>query len=154
VVEIRLPALRERSEDIPVLAQRFLDDAGRVYRRPAAHFTAEALAALQDYPWPGNVRELKNVIERALILCRGESVSVEDLPLLSPSRPRITADAMSSLEHLTLADLERALIRRVLDQSQGNVTKAAQALGLSRAALYRRLEKFGIEAHLGVDAAS
>jgi len=146
VVEIALPALAERSEDIPVLARRFLEVFATKNRKRVGGFTDEALRALAAYAWPGNVRELENVIERAVILCRGERIGTAELPL--SGQPPPAANATSGLEALsdyTLDELERAMIKRVLDEHKGNISRAATALGLSRAALYRRLEKFGLQ---------
>jgi DNA-binding NtrC family response regulator len=142
VVEIRLPPLSERPEDVPLLARRFLADFARKNRKSVVGFTDEAERALVHYGWPGNVRELENVIERAVILCRGDRVSPAELPLGAPASA--SAPTLGSLSDYTLEELERAMIQRVLDQHEGNISRAATALGLSRAALYRRLEKFGL----------
>jgi DNA-binding NtrC family response regulator len=142
VVEIRMPALAERPGDVPLLAAFFCDKFARKNRKSIAGFTDEALAALSVYGWPGNVRELENVIERAVIVCKGEKITPRDLPLASAAAAH--APALGSLADYTLEELERAMVQRVLEQQGGNISRAAQALGLSRAALYRRLEKFGL----------
>jgi len=143
VVEVRLPPLVERLEDVPLLARRFLGDFARKNRKPVVGFTEGAERALTEYGWPGNVRELENVLERAVILCRGTHVGLAELPLGQPAarRPR---PELGGLGEFTLEELERAMVQRALHEHGGNISRAATALGLSRAALYRRLEKFGL----------
>jgi DNA-binding NtrC family response regulator len=135
-VEIRLPPLRERQEDIPALAMHFLRSHATRYRKDIEGFAPEALDALLRHPWPGNVRELDHAIERAALLAEGPTVRAADLGLA----PDI-AEEGTRIDAMTLADVEAHLIRRALDRAGGNVTDAARALGLSRSALYRRLEK-------------
>jgi DNA-binding NtrC family response regulator len=133
-VEIRIPPLRERREDIPLLAQHFLQRQARKYRRMLSGFSPAAQQAMLDYSWPGNVRELEHTVERGLLMARGERIELDDLRLRS-SAPSADLDAMS------LEDAERWFIERTLARFDGNVGKAADALGLSRSALYRRLQK-------------
>jgi DNA-binding NtrC family response regulator len=133
-VEIRLPLLRERREDIPLLAGHFLQRQSRKYRRKVSGFSPEALQALADYAWPGNVRELEHTVERGLLMARGERIELDDLRL----RP---AAAAADVDAMTLEEAERWFIDRALARFDGNVGKAADALGLSRSALYRRLQK-------------
>jgi DNA-binding NtrC family response regulator len=135
-VEIRLPPLRDRTEDIPLLARHFLERHAARYRRPANAFEPAALAALVRHPWPGNVRELDHVVERAVLLAPGECLGAGDLALASAED-----GGLAPLEQMTLADAERVLIRRAVERAGGNVTVAARALGVSRSALYRRLER-------------
>jgi DNA-binding NtrC family response regulator len=142
VVEIRLPPLCERPEDVPLLAKRFLGDFARKNRKPVVGFTDEGEQALKSYAWPGNVRELENVLERAVILCRGTHIGQAELPLGQSPSP--VGPALSGLGEFTLEELERAMVQRALDEHGGNISRAATALGLSRAALYRRLQKFGL----------
>jgi DNA-binding NtrC family response regulator len=142
VVEIRLPPLCERPGDVPLLANVFRDKFARKNRKSIAGFSDEALAQLGAYAWPGNVRELENVIERAVIVCKGDRIGARELPLGPPGAT--PGPTLGSLADYTLEELERAMVQRVLDQQGGNISRAAQALGLSRAALYRRLEKFGL----------
>ena len=137
-IEIHLPPLRERREDIPLLANHFLAQHARRYGRQVTGFEPEAMRALLAHPWPGNVRELEHTIERAVLLTRGESIRLEDLGL----RARPT-DGPVRLEEMPLAEAEKHLIRLALERYDGNVSRAAQALGLSRSALYRRLQRFG-----------
>ena len=138
-VEIRLPPLRDRRDDLPALAAHFLQMHAQRYRRPLAGFEPEAMQALLSHPWPGNVRELDHVIERAVLLALGDSVQIEDLGLRTAD-----GDGAAALEQLPLEQVERELIRRSLKRHDGNVSEAAKALGLSRSALYRRLERHGL----------
>jgi DNA-binding NtrC family response regulator len=134
-VELRLPPLRERRDDIPELASRFL---GGAPAGPARRLSAAAMDALLAHPWPGNVRELEHVIQRARLLATGDEIAPSDLML------RARGDAAPRLEDMTLEQVERYLIERTLAAQGGNVTEAARALGLSRSALYRRLAGLGI----------
>jgi DNA-binding NtrC family response regulator len=128
-VEIRLPALRERREDIALLGAWFLEQHG---------FEPEAMEALRAHAWPGNVRELEHAVERAVLLAAGSRVRAADLGLRPADGGAVT------LESLTLDEVERELIRRALKRHDGNVSEAARALGLSRSAFYRRLERHGL----------
>ena len=139
-VEIRLPPLRDRHEDIPVLADHFLRLHRERYRRPIMGFTPEALDALRHHMWPGNVRELDHVIERAVLMSSGHIVTAFDLALEATPDARLSA----RLEEMSLEDAERLLIRKALARFEGNANRAAEALGLSRSALYRRLQKYGL----------
>jgi DNA-binding NtrC family response regulator len=139
-VEIRLPPLRDRHEDIPVLADHFLRLHRERYRRPIMGFTPEALDALRHHLWPGNVRELDHVIERAVLMSGGNIVTAFDLALEATPDARLSA----RLEEMSLEDAERLLIRKALARFEGNANRAAEALGLSRSALYRRLQKYGL----------
>ncbi len=138
-VEIHLPPLRDRREDVPGLARHFLDLHARRYRKSLSGFDAGAMEALLHHPWPGNVRELDHVIERAVLLARGTELGGADLGL----RPA-GAGGAAALEQLTLDEAERVLIQRALQRASGNVSDAAKLLGLSRSALYRRLERHGL----------
>jgi DNA-binding NtrC family response regulator len=138
-VEIRLPPLRERREEIMQLASAQLERKAAQYARRVKGFDAGALAALQQYAWPGNVRELNSVIERSLLLASGAEIGAADLRLA-------VAKAPPSLEEMSLEDAERALIRSAIRRNGGSVPAAAEALGLSRSAMYRRLEKLGLKA--------
>jgi DNA-binding NtrC family response regulator len=137
-VEIHLPALRERREDIPVLAMHFLSNYATRYRRPVQGIEPAALQTMMQYAWPGNVRELEHMMERAVLMCRGEQLQPADLGI-GAQRP-----AAQNLEELSLESVESILIRKALQRFQGNVSQAAEALGLSRGALYRRMEKYGL----------
>jgi DNA-binding NtrC family response regulator len=139
-VEIRLPPLRERREEILELATAQLARKAAQYGRAVEGFDAGAIAALQQYAWPGNVRELNSVVERSLLLAAGEAIGTADLRLSAAKT------GPPSLEDMSLEDAERALIRSAIRRNGGSVTAAADALGLSRSAMYRRLEKLGLKA--------
>jgi DNA-binding NtrC family response regulator len=139
-VEIHLPPLRERREDVPELAALFLARQAKRYGKDVGGFTPESMRALLDHPWPGNVRELEHVVERAVLMCDRDRIGVEDL-VLRPAR----ASVPPPLEAMTLEEAEKHLIERAL-RLHTNVTDAAKALGLSRSALYRRLQHFGLRA--------
>ncbi len=137
-VEIHLPPLRDRREDIPTLAMHFLTHFAARYRRPVRSLDATALQNLMQHSWPGNVRELEHTMERAVLMCRTEHLQPADLGL------GVQRSASPNLEELSLEAVESILIRKALQRFQGNVSQAAEALGLSRGALYRRMEKHGL----------
>ena len=137
-VEIHLPPLRERREDIPPLAAHFLSRYAQRYRKQVQGIDPAALQLMLHYAWPGNVRELDHTIERAVLMSREDIIEVSDLGL-SPARVSTQA-----LEEMSLESVESILIRKALSRCNGNVSQAAEALGLSRGALYRRMEKYGI----------
>lgn len=138
-VEIRLPPLRERPEDIPLLAMHFLGRFQRRYRKEIAGLDRAATEALRAHCWPGNVRELAHVVERAVLMATGPLVRVADLGLAPAGGKEARL-----VEEMSLEDVERLLIRKALKRHEGNVSRAADALGLSRSALYRRLGKHGL----------
>ena len=137
-VEIHLPPLRERRDDIPLLAGHFLKQFAARYRRPVTGFSPDGMRALLAYSWPGNVRELAHAVERATLLAEGAAVTAADLSF------RAVTDAAPKLDEMSLEEVERALITKALARHDGNVSLAAQALGLSRSALYRRLQRHGL----------
>ncbi len=137
-VEIHLPPLRDRREDIPPLTAHFLARHTQRYRKQIAGVTPAALMLMMQYDWPGNVRELGHTLERAVLMAHGSQIDVSDLGL---SKLRASSQA---LEEMSLESVESILIRKALARCQGNVSQAAEALGLSRGALYRRMEKYGI----------
>jgi DNA-binding NtrC family response regulator len=137
-IEIHLPALRERREDLPVLAAHFLGMHAKRYRKSLQGFDKPAMQALLDNPWQGNVRELNHVIERAVLMSQGHLVRLGDLALRSASSTATRLDEMS------IEEVEAFLIKKALGRFSGNVSQAAQALGLSRSALYRRLQRYGL----------
>jgi DNA-binding NtrC family response regulator len=139
-VEIRLPPLRDRREDIPLLAAHFLGRSGARYGRPDLRFSPDAVDALLRHGWPGNVRELRHSVERAVLLADGDEVGVEHLGL------RQAPEGSLRLESMELDEAERILIRKALSRNRGNVSRAAEELGLSRSALYRRLKRHGLQA--------
>ncbi len=139
-VEIHLPPLRERRDDIAPLAEYFLRQHSERYRRGAMTFTPQALDALRAHAWPGNVRELDHVVERALLMSSSNVVTAFDLALQTTPDSRLS----SRLEEMSLEEAERILITKALARFEGNANRAAEALGLSRSALYRRLQKYGL----------
>ena len=146
VVEIQLPPLRERTGDIPLLAQKFLREFAHENGKPLNAFTADALEWLMNYSWPGNVRELRTAIEHAVVLCRGEKISARDLPApvraggqsgnLAPSLAR---------NDLTVREAEKQLIIRALKETDGNRTLAAKKIGMSRRTFHRKLHLYHLE---------
>ena len=155
VFEIHIPALRERIEDVPALAEAFLEELGRTMERPAAGISRDAHEWLLAYHWPGNVRELRNAIERAILLCDGGLIAREHLPapVTRPdgTRPPANGGALDPEAPLPpggvdLEQIERGLVERAVRDAKGNKSKAARLLGLTRAQLYSRLEKYGISA--------
>jgi len=137
-VEIHLPPLRDRREDIPALAGHFLARYAARYSRPVHGLDPAALQALLQYAWPGNVRELEHTMERAVLMCRADMLQPADLGI------GLQRSQMQNLEELSLESVESILIRKAMQRFQGNISQAAEALGLSRGALYRRMEKYGL----------
>ena len=137
-IEIPLPPLRDRREDIPLLARHFLTQHAQRYRKPVTGFDAPAMQALLDHAWPGNVRELDHAIERAVLMSQEDLVRGRDLGL------RAAKDAAARIEDMSLEEVDGFLIKKALARYDGNVSQAAKALGLSRSALYRRLQRFGL----------
>lgn len=153
VFEIVVPPLRERPEDILLLAESFLDELGTTMGRPAAGISRDARDWLLAYPWPGNVRELRNAIERAILLCDGGLIARDHLPAVvgRPEEVRVAsnngsfdADAPLPPGGIDLEDVERAYVEKALEQTRGNKSKASRLLGLTRAQLYSRLDKYGL----------
>lgn len=138
-VEIHLPSLRERRGDIPLLATHFLNRYSERYRKAVRSFEPSALTFLLDYNWPGNVRELDHAMERAVLLAQGDMIRASDLGL------RVSREGTPQrLEEMSLEEVEALLVRKAIGRYSGNVSQAAEALGLSRSALYRRMQKYGI----------
>jgi DNA-binding NtrC family response regulator len=138
-VEIRLPPLRDRPEDIPILAETFLRQQAERYGREVEGFSAPAMDALKGHRWPGNVRELRHSVERSVLMARGRRIEPGDLGL------RRREGGSELTEELTLQEAERLMIEKALERHQGNVSRAAEALGVSRSALYRRLKSLEID---------
>jgi DNA-binding NtrC family response regulator len=137
-IHLHLPPLRERAEDIPALAAHFLGRHRAHYRKDIQGFAAPALRAMAAYPWPGNVRELDHAVERAVLLAKGREIQPEDLAL------QAARGGAANLDDMSLEDVEKYLVQRTLARHGGSATKAADALGLSRSAFYRRLQRFGL----------
>ncbi len=137
-VEIHLPALRDRREDIPLLAMHFLNRCRARYRKQVAGFSPPAMQQMMQYPWPGNVRELEHTVERAILLCRGDEIDAANLAITT------ARSSAQSFDNMSIDEVEALLVRKVLRRCDGNISQAAEALGLSRAALYRRIQKYGL----------
>ena len=137
-VEIHIPPLRERGNDIQLLADFFLGKYARKYHKPVKGIDREARAKLQAYPWPGNVRELQHAVERAIVLSHGETLCPDDFLLYPPVR------ATGVPPTLNLQHLERQAVERAMQLSGGNMNQAAELLGITRYALYRKIEKLGL----------
>jgi DNA-binding NtrC family response regulator len=143
VIRIELPPLRHRSEDIPLLVNHFIEKFAQDAKRPVEGISAEALAALKCHEWPGNIRELEHIIERAMLLGKGATIGLEDLPPHLIARGEgafVVSQALA--KQLTLDELEREYIDRVLESTHGNKTEAARILGVDRTTLYRKLEEY------------
>jgi DNA-binding NtrC family response regulator len=137
-IEIHLPPLRDRREDIPLLAQHFLQGHAQRYRKDLSGFDPAAMRSLLENSWPGNVRELDHAVERAVLMAQGGQVKAGDLVLRTPR------DGNPRLEDMSLEEVESYLIKKTLARYDGNVSHAAKTLGLSRSALYRRLQRYGL----------
>ncbi|HEX6891973.1 MAG TPA: sigma-54 dependent transcriptional regulator [Chryseolinea sp.] len=140
-IEIEIPALRERFEDIPLLANHFLKHYASKYDKNVNKISEGAMARMHKHPWPGNIRELQHAIERAIILSGGSVLQPEDFNF-APATTK--DDGQLALEQYNLEEVEKLLIRKVLKKYNGNITQAASELGLTRSSLYRRLEKYGL----------
>jgi DNA-binding NtrC family response regulator len=140
-VAITLPPLRDRVTDIPLLANHFLGVYARKYQKSSLKFAPDTMKKLQAYNWPGNIRELRHTVERAVILCDGDMLQPDDFMLQNLLQQ---GGMEQSLDSYNLDDLEKWAIQKAMTRHQGNITKAAEELGLTRAALYRRLEKYGL----------
>jgi DNA-binding NtrC family response regulator len=137
-IEIHLPALRERREDVPLLAAHFLRQFAQRYRKSLTGFDVNGMQLLLEYTWPGNVRELEHAVERAVLMAQDEQLHPSDLGL------RSGREGLTRLEEMSLEDVECLLIKKALARYEGNVSQAAETLGLSRSGLYRRLKKYGL----------
>jgi DNA-binding NtrC family response regulator len=144
-VEITLPPLRERDDDVQLLAQHFAQVYAARNRQPMPEFSAGALRKLREHTWPGNVRELQHAVERAIILGAGPVLLPTDFSFRNPESATASAPAATVAENpLPLLEVEKNTIQQAIERHQGNLTKAAKELGLTRTALYRRLDKHDI----------
>jgi DNA-binding NtrC family response regulator len=141
-IEIHIPPLRDRAGDIPLLVTHFAQQYARKYGRPELQVPADVMSRLVQYHWPGNVRELKHAVERAVIMSEGNSFALNSIGLAPVATPRREADAGITLN---LDELERQAIQQAISHYQGNLTRAAQALGLGRTTLYRKMARHGIQ---------
>ena len=145
LIAIHIPVLRDRSDDIPLLVNHFLESIASVYRRPGVSINEAGLQWLQKLPWPGNIRELRQLVERAVLLSNSTTLDVADIERalqMQPAEP--TPQKLPAIGSMTLEEMERSMVEKAMAQYNNNVGKVAEALGISSAALYRRLEKFGI----------
>jgi DNA-binding NtrC family response regulator len=146
VIRIELPPLRQRSHDIPLLVNHFVQKFTAGVHRRVDGVAADAMAALRSYDWPGNIRELEHTIERAVLLGKATMIGVEDLPVAMNKKAELEILMVQGLaQQFTLADLEREYIGKVLESTQGNKTEAAKLLGVDRTTLYRKLEEYKIK---------
>ena len=145
LIAIHIPVLRDRSDDIPILVNHFLESIASVYRRPGVSINEAGLQWLQKLPWPGNIRELRQLVERAVLLSNSTTLDVGDIERalqMQPGEP--TPQKLPAIGSMTLEEMERSMVEKAMAQYNNNVSIVAESLGISRAALYRRLEKFGI----------
>jgi len=140
-VEVHIPPLRERREDLPALSSHFLSKYASRYNKQIEGFSQEAIQKIAEYAWPGNVRELEHIIERAIIMCRENTVHTHHLGLQNSNRP-----VVPDLTDMSLEEVEALLVGKALARFNGNVSQAAEVLGLSRGTFYRRMEKYGLYA--------
>jgi DNA-binding NtrC family response regulator len=146
VIRLKVPPLRDRSFDIPLLVEHFVNKATEAAKRPPLDVSSEALAILTAYSWPGNVRELENAIERAVAFARGTVITPDDLPERVRTSGSASALIARSVEqNMTIRELERDYILEVLRRTGGNKSRAAELLGLDRKTLYRRLDEYRAE---------
>jgi DNA-binding NtrC family response regulator len=139
-VEIHLPPLRERGTDITLLIEHFVEKSGQKYHKPSLRISPAALKLLQRYPWPGNIRELRHAVERAVIMCSASVLEARDFSLSFEDQ----SNGAIRLDDYNLDQVERAVVVRALEKHQGNISQAAAELGLTRASLYRRIQKYGL----------
>jgi DNA-binding NtrC family response regulator len=145
LITVFLPALRQRPEDIPVLAKRFLESASRVYRREEPSIDDRAVRWLQRQSWPGNIRQLKQVIERAMLMSERDVLEIEDFDVTLEMDSRRDRDELPEVGRMTMDEMEKSMIIKAMKYYRGNISRVAESLGLSRATLYRRFEKYDIK---------
>jgi two-component system NtrC family response regulator len=145
LIAVHLPPLRDRRDDIPLLAGRFLHTIGQVYRREGLRLSTGAIAWLRAQPWPGNIRQLRQSVERTLLVTERGVLEADDFRATADMEPRdVPRDTLPAVGSMTMDEIEKAMILKSLKHHAGNISRVAEALGLSRAALYRRFEKYEI----------
>ena len=145
LIMIKLPPLRERTDDIPLLAYYFLENLKKTYKKPELSITANAMNWLKGLSWPGNIRELKNLVERIVLVSKSKSLDIDDFSKHFQAQPqKTTSSKLPSVGSISLEDLELSMVKQALEFYNNNISKAAKSLGLSRSTLYRRMEKFGL----------
>jgi DNA-binding NtrC family response regulator len=142
LIQIEVPPLRKRTGDIPLLASYFIEQAARSYSLPVRELSKDAIVWLISQPWPGNVRELKNILERTLLLAKGEVIKPDDF--LTALKP-VQAASSLNMTNGTLDEMEKQMIIRTIEECGGNLTRSSEKLGISRATLYRKMERHGIQ---------
>jgi len=140
-VEIQLPPLRDRLDDIPLLAEHFMKTYNNKYRKNINKIAPTTIKRLQKYSWPGNIRELQHALERAIIMSDTDTLNPDDFFFLAS---KIDNSVNTEADNFNLDDVEKNVIQRAVNKHNGNISKAAKELGLTRASLYRRLEKYGL----------
>ena len=145
VLPIALPPLRERSKDVPLLLKYYVDLFNREFKKHVQGIVPPAVTRLQAYGWPGNIRELRNVVERAMLLGEGKTLTLEDFPMTSAGPARLTEGVALPANGIDLEQLERSLVVQALERSGWNQTRAASLLGLNRDQIRYRIEKFKLE---------
>jgi transcriptional regulator with PAS, ATPase and Fis domain len=146
LIAVHIPPLRDRPSDIPILVNHFLESIGKVYRRPDISITDAGIQWLQRLAWPGNIRELRQLIERAVLLSGYDMLDVADIRRALEMQPGdAEKEKLPGIGNMTLEEMERSIIEKAMAHYNNNVGRVAESLGISRAALYRRLEKFGIK---------
>ena len=145
LIMIKLPPLRDRIDDIPLLTYYFLDNLKKTYKKPDLSITANAMTWLKGLSWPGNIRELKNLVERIVLVSKSKSLDIDDFSKHFQAQPqKTTSSKLPSVGSISLEDLELFMVKQALEFYNNNISKAAKSLGLSRSTLYRRMEKFGL----------
>ena len=146
IVPIKVPPLRERREDIPLLADHFLKDAAKRYGKPEARFSKEVFAYFENYSWPGNVRECKNAIERMVVLSNGNLLALEDLPEEIRNTKRAVSNFLIELPEsgIDLEEVERDIVRQALERKAWNQTATSKYLNITRSVLMSRMQKYGL----------
>ncbi len=145
LITIKLPALRDRVDDIPLLADHFIGKLQKTYKRPHLHFSSRAKEWLKTLSWPGNIRELKNLVERVVLVSNKDELDMEDFMIDFKTGPRKhDKNSLPEVGSMTIDEIEKSMILKALEHHENNLTKVARSLGISRAALYRRMDKFGI----------
>ncbi len=145
LITIKLPSLRERAGDIPLLVNHYINNLKTIYSRKDLSVNKKAIHWLQELPWPGNIRELKNLVERVVLVSDKNNLEIEDFSAQMQMSPNIGAkESLPAIGTMTLEEIEKSMIKKAFELHSGNISKIARSLGLSRAALYRRMDKYGI----------
>ena len=144
LISIHLPAVRDRKEDIPLLVNFFIDNLKEIYNRPLLKVNAAAMRWLKNLPLPGNIRQLKNLVERTVLISRRDELAVEDFQSQLNPAPKENRNKLPEVGVMTLEQVEAEMVRQAMKYHNNRITRAAASLGITRNALYRRLEKYQI----------